>query len=284
MRVVSSVADIALAVAQAKIRGAKVGFVPTMGAIHEGHLSLVAKAREKCDVVIVSIFVNPLQFNSATDFELYPRTEEADAKLLGKAGVDILFLPTREEIYPKSEPVAKQSAGEIGRVFEGASRPGHFDGMLTVVSRLFDIVQPDVAVFGQKDAQQLFLITRMVQQQVRQGIREPIEIVGSETVRDSRGLALSSRNRRLSKKDAELALVLSSALRAAKEQTGGVAGAHFAASSTFAKAPRAKLDYLALVNPETFHPVDDDFRGEALMIVAAEVGGVRLIDNQLITC
>ena len=286
MRVVKTVADIALAVAQAKIRGSKVAFVPTMGAIHKGHLSLVELARESAGFVIASIFVNPLQFNSEDDFKKYPRTEAIDSKLLEKAGVDVLFLPGVEEIYPDGKMQPTESAGEVGKTFEGASRPGHFDGMLTVVSRLFDIVQPDIAVFGEKDAQQLFLIRQMVARQLKEGKREPIEIRAGKTIRDDRGLALSSRNKRLSPSDLKAALSLSKALSEAQHASSkgaGTAGAYFAASSLFGPSSPAKLDYLALVNPETFQPIEEGFTGEALMIVAAEVGGIRLIDNRLIT-
>ncbi len=149
MKVVRTVADVALLVSRTKISGKKVAFVPTMGAIHEGHLSLITVAKQHADLVVASIFVNPLQFTSTADFELYPRNEELDAKALNKAGVDILFLPTVDEIYPDANYAITQKAGPVGQVYEGDSRPGHFDGMLTVVSKLFDIVQPDFAVFDQ---------------------------------------------------------------------------------------------------------------------------------------
>lgn len=286
MRVLTTVADIALAVSQAKLRGKTVAFVPTMGAIHEGHLSLIEIAKAKADLVVASIFVNPLQFNSQSDFATYPRDEATDAKALDLAGVDVLFLPSVEEIYPNGQTEVTQSAGEIGRLYEGESRPGHFDGMLTVVSRLFDIVQPDIAVFGAKDAQQLFLIREMLKTQNPKGLRDPIQIIEAQTIRDSKGLALSSRNRRLSKKDLALALTIPHALeqaQVASDRGGGPSVAYFSASSVFASNPEAKLDYLALVNPETFLPIADGFTGTALMIVAATIGDVRLIDNRSIT-
>jgi pantoate--beta-alanine ligase len=286
MRVVRTVADVALAVSRAKIRGQKVALVPTMGAIHQGHLSLVAIAKERADLVVASIFVNPLQFNNEVDFELYPRTEDQDSKALAKASVDLLFIPTLEEMYPNRNFQITQSAGKIGSLYEGAARPGHFDGMLTVVSRLFDIVAPDIAVFGAKDAQQLFLIKQLVAKQNSLGTRDPIEIVEAPTIRDTKGLALSSRNKRLRKSQLDAALTLSKALAEgslAAERGGGPAMAYFAASSVFSANPEAKLDYLALVNPETFEPIEDGFTGQALMIVAATIGDVRLIDNRLIT-
>ena len=257
-----------------------------MGAIHEGHLSLIAIAKQNADLVVASIFVNPLQFSSTEDFELYPRNEDVDAKALNKAGVDVLFLPTVDEIYPDANYAITQKAGVAGESFEGASRPGHFDGMLTVVSRLFDIVQPDVVVFGAKDAQQLFLIRQMVKAQNPLGVRDPIEVIEAPTIRDSKGLALSSRNKRLSKSQLQSALTLPNALAEATlaaSRGGGASSAYFSASSVFTASGEAKLDYLALVNPETFQAIEEGFTGQALMIVAATVGDVRLIDNRLIT-
>jgi pantoate--beta-alanine ligase len=286
MKVVRTEADVALLISRTKISGKKVAFVPTMGAIHEGHLSLIQIAKQHSDFVVASIFVNPLQFGSSEDFELYPRTEEADAKALKKAGVDLLFSPTVDEIYPAGKFEITQRAGKVGESYEGASRPGHFDGMLTVVSRLFDIVQPDVAVFGAKDAQQLHLIRQMVTRQNQEGTRDPIQVVEAPTIRDAKGLALSSRNKRLSKHQLQLALTLSKALAeaaVAAKRGGGAAAAYFSASSVFSSTPEAKLDYLALVDKQTFEPIEESFSGEALMIVAANVGDVRLIDNRLIT-
>jgi pantoate--beta-alanine ligase len=286
MRLVRTVADVALLVSRTKISGKKVAFVPTMGAIHEGHLSLIAIAKQNADLVVASIFVNPLQFSSTEDFELYPRNEDVDAKALNKAGVDVLFLPTVDEIYPDANYAITQKAGPVGQAYEGDSRPGHFDGMLTVVSKLFDIVQPDFAVFGAKDAQQLFLIRQMVKAQNPLGNRDPIEILEGPTIRDAKGLALSSRNKRLSKSQLQLALTLPTALAEAAlaaKRGGGASSAYFSASSVFTLTPEAKLDYLALVNPATFQAIEEGFTGQALMIVAATVGDVRLIDNRLIT-
>jgi pantoate--beta-alanine ligase len=286
MRVVRTVADVALLVSRTKISGKKVAFVPTMGAIHEGHLSLIAIAKKYSDLVVASIFVNPLQFTSTADFELYPRNEDFDTKALNRAGVDVLFLPTVDEIYPDANYAITHKAGKAGEVYEGDSRPGHFDGMLTVVSKLFDIVQPDFAVFGAKDAQQLHLIRQMVKAQNPLGTRDPIEIIEAPTVRDAKGLALSSRNKRLSKSQLQLALTLPNALNEASlaaSRGGGASSAYFCASSVFTASGEAKLDYLALVNPATFQAIEEGFTGQALMIVAATVGDVRLIDNRLIT-
>jgi pantoate--beta-alanine ligase len=286
MKVVRTVADVALAVSRAKISGQKVALVPTMGAIHAGHLALVERAKTLAQYTVASIFINPLQFNSPSDYELYPRTEAADASSLRKAGVDLLFLPDPDEVYPNQDYTITQSAGALGEKYEGVARKGHFDGMLTVVSRLFDIVQPDLAVFGAKDAQQLFLIKQLVERQNPLGVRDPIEIVEVPTVRDSNGLALSSRNRRLSKQQLRQALALPESLaqaQLASDRGGGPSVAYFASSSVFDSNPEAKLEYLALVDPASFEPIEEGFTGQALMLVAATVGDVRLIDNRLIT-
>jgi pantoate--beta-alanine ligase len=284
MRIARTVADLKLELAEARNSGKKISFVPTMGAIHLGHLSLVEIAKLHSDFVVASIFVNPLQFDSAKDLESYPNHETEDIKALESSGTDVLFMPTVDEIYPNKKVELTQSAGRIGTLFEGKSRQGHFDGMLTVVSRLFDLVQPHVAVFGAKDAQQLFLVRQMLVEQVRSGIREPIEIIEAPTVREPSGLALSSRNERLSAHELTQALTLSKAIElVGSTDKPGAAVAHRLASSVFSETPEAKLEYLAFVNPETFEPVSDGFTGQALMIVAAEVGGVRLIDNGLVT-
>lgn len=284
MRIARTVADLKLELAEARNSGKKISFVPTMGAIHLGHLSLVEIAKLHSDFVVASIFVNPLQFDSAKDLESYPNHETEDIKALESSGTNLLFMPTVDEIYPNKKVELTQSAGQIGTLFEGKSRQGHFDGMLTVVSRLFDLVQPHVAVFGAKDAQQLFLVRQMLVEQIGSGIREPIEIIEAPTVREPSGLALSSRNERLSAHELTQALTLSKAIElVGSTDKPGAAVAHRLASSVFSETPEAKLEYLAFVNPETFEPVSDGFTGQALMIVAAEVGGVRLIDNGLVT-
>jgi len=266
--------------------GLKVAFVPTMGALHEGHLSLVRKAREYADLVVVSIFVNPLQFGAGEDFEKYPRTLEADASVLEAAGADVLFAPTVDVVYPAGIEAAHAAAklrpalqsGEVGKTFEGAARPGHFDGMLAVVSRLFELVNPDFAVFGAKDAQQLFLIKRMAATEF-----PDLHIIEAPIVREASGLAMSSRNRYLDDTKLEVAGHLSKALnvgKAAAETVGAKPSlAVNAARARLGGAPEAKLDYLALVDPSSFEPIDDSFTGRALMLIAAVVGNTRLIDN-----
>ncbi len=264
----------------------KVAFVPTMGALHAGHLSLVRKAQEYADLVVVSIFVNPLQFGAGEDFDKYPRTLEADAELLKEAGADLLFAPTVDVVYPAGIDMANQQAarnpalqsGEVGKTFEGAARPGHFDGMLAVVARLFELVQPDFAVFGAKDAQQVFLIKRMAATEF-----PDLHIIEAPIVREASGLAMSSRNRYLDEAALTVAVQLSKAINVGKAAAETLAArpsvAIKAALARIESVPEAKLDYLAVVDPSTFEPIDDAFVGRALMLIAAAVGSTRLIDN-----
>ncbi|MFB9474471.1 pantoate--beta-alanine ligase [Nonomuraea salmonea] len=258
-------------------RGGTVALVPTMGALHEGHRSLIRQARVRADQVVVSIFVNPLQFGPNEDFSRYPRTFDADLDVCRAEGVEVVFHPSADDMYPPDRQVAV-SSGEMGRVVEGAARPGHFDGVLTVVLKLFNLVQPDLAVFGQKDAQQLALIRRMVAD-----LDLPIEILGAPTVREPDGLALSSRNRYLSEDDRQVALALSRALRAGAAQLTPDEIRAEARKLLDAAGPALDLDYLALVDPATFGEVDDDFEGLAVLAVAARVGSTRLIDNVTLT-
>lgn len=272
---VSTIAELRSLVAAARASGGRVALVPTMGALHQGHLALVRRARERADLVVVSIFVNPLQFGPTEDLERYPRTLEADVAVLTSLGVDVVFTPTVEEVYPDGPVPTRVTAGAIGGMFEGRSRPGHFDGMLTVVTKLLNIAQPDIAVFGQKDAQQLFLVRRLVRD-----LNLPIEILAVPTEREPDGLALSSRNRFLGPAERVAARVLSVALAAASASAErGVDAVVAAAQSVIMGEALVKLDYLAIVDEQTFIPVGDDFRGEALVLIAARVGTTRLIDN-----
>ncbi|MEV8636132.1 pantoate--beta-alanine ligase [Streptosporangium sp. NPDC051023] len=250
--------------------------VPTMGALHKGHRSLMRLARERADHVAVSIFVNPLQFGPNEDFSRYPRTFDVDLEACADEGVSIVFAPSAEDMYAQDRQVSV-SAGKMGTVVEGAFRPGHFDGVLTVVLKLFNLVQPDVAVFGRKDAQQLAMIRRMVTD-----LNLPISIVGAPTAREADGLALSSRNRYLSPHERHTALALSRALfagaerRAPKEILG-------AARAVLEGESGISLDYLVLVDPATFTEAGEDYEGEAILAVAARVGSTRLIDNVTIS-
>ncbi|GAB2963011.1 pantoate--beta-alanine ligase [Nonomuraea fastidiosa] len=258
-------------------RSGTVALVPTMGALHEGHRSLIRLARVRADQVVVSIFVNPLQFGPNEDFSRYPRTFDADLDVCRAEGVDVVFHPSAEEMYAPDRQVSV-SAGEMGRIVEGAARPGHFDGVLTVVLKLFNLVQPDLAVFGQKDAQQLALIRRMVAD-----LDLPIEILGAPTVREPDGLAMSSRNRYLSDEDRQVALTLSRALRAGAARLTPAEIRAEARKVLDEAGPALDVDYLALVDPATFVEVGDDYEGLAVLAVAARVGTTRLIDNVTLT-
>ncbi|UBU13257.1 pantoate--beta-alanine ligase [Nonomuraea gerenzanensis] len=258
-------------------RAGTVALVPTMGALHEGHRSLIRQARVRADQVVVSIFVNPLQFGPNEDFSRYPRTFEADLDVCRAEGVEVVFHPAPEDMYAADRQVSV-SAGEMGRIVEGAFRPGHFDGVLTVVLKLFNLVQPDLAVFGQKDAQQLALIRRMVAD-----LDLPIEILGAPTVREPDGLALSSRNRYLSDGDRRVALALSRALRAGAARLTPDEIRRTARAVLDEAGPELDVDYLALVDPATFAEVSDSYEGLAVLAVAARVGSTRLIDNVTLT-
>ena len=263
-------------------RDATLGYVPTMGALHEGHATLLRRASEQNDVVVASIFVNPLQFGPGEDYEAYPRTLRADAILAGEAGVDIIFAPEAEEMYPGGEPLIHISSGDLGTKLEGATRPGHFDGVLTVVNKLFNIVRPAAghhsvnAYFGQKDAQQYILIQRMVHDFNHDVTLRPVAIV-----RDDNGLALSSRNSYLSEQERESALVLSRTLAMLRENSLN-RGFHEidlqSARERINSTEGVRLDYLELVDPMTFgEPTEESER--VLALVAAFVGSTRLIDN-----
>lgn len=253
-----------------------VAFVPTMGALHDGHLALVRRASELADTVIVSIFVNPLQFGAGEDLDRYPRDLDSDLEKLPDDVV--VFAPPVAELYPDGASETLVTAGEAGTMFEGATRPGHFDGMLTVVAKLLNIVGPDVVVFGQKDAQQVFLVQRMVRE-----LNVPVAVEIVETVREESGLALSSRNRYLDAGQHGAALALSGALAAAAASGATRASALGAAREVLAAEAGVDVDYVELVDPATFLPVADDYRGPATAIVAARVGTTRLIDNRAVT-
>ena len=257
-----------------KLKGS-IGFVPTMGALHEGHISLIKRAKEENDFVIVSIFVNPTQFLEGEDLDKYPRKDEADIAICKRAGVDILFMPTIESIYNKDELLI--SAPKIrGYILEGAKRPGHFDGVLQIVMKLFNITNPTNAYFGKKDAQQLALITQMVKDYFLDITIKPCEIV-----RDSRGLALSSRNVYLNEVEYKKALSLSSSLKlAANLISKGERDSSKVVSKMrdILKKDVTKLDYIAIVDRE-FNYIEKIDIGESIILVAAFIGETRLIDN-----
>jgi pantoate--beta-alanine ligase len=277
-RVLTSIAEVRAAVAATRSSGGTVALVPTMGALHDGHLEHAARASTLADLVIVSIFVNPLQFGAGEDLDRYPRTLDADLDALAPFGVDAVFAPSVDEMYPDGRPETVVSAGRVGGMFEGAARHGHFDGVLTVVAKLLNIVEPDLVTFGQKDAQQLFLVDRMMRDL---SVRARIERI--ETVREPDGLAMSSRNRFLSDGERRAARAIPNALEAAASASDrGLDAAIAAAQSALAGEKHVELGYLACVDPATFLPLPDDHRGPALVIIAARVGTTRLIDNELI--
>lgn len=258
--------------------GRRIGFVPTMGALHDGHASLIRRARAEVGdgLVVVSIFVNPLQFGAGEDLDRYPRTLPDDVVLSGDAGADLVFAPTVDEVYPGGDPQVTIDPGPSGQLLEGAVRPGHFRGVLTVVAKLFGLVAPDLAVFGEKDYQQLALIRRMTAD-----LCLGVDVVGAETRREDDGLAMSSRNRYLDADQRQTAVALSRALRAAQHAaTDGVAAAVAAGAEVLAAEPGVEVDYLVLTDPALGKIADPVTPGTpARVLVAARVGATRLIDN-----
>lgn len=270
-----SVSEIRALVDEWKARGARVGVVPTMGALHEGHLSLARRARAECDRVVVTIFVNPKQFNNAQDLEKYPRTEDADAALLAGVPVDAIFAPLPDEVYPPGFATTVSVAG-VAEPLEGAMRPGHFDGVATVVTKLFGMTRADRAYFGQKDWQQLQVVQRLVAD-----LNLPVEIVACETLREGDGLAMSSRNARLSAKARAVAPALLAAMQQAAQsiRAGHAPGqALDAARQQVLAAGFERVEYIELRDPQSLLPADDPTR-PLRMLAAAWLDGVRLIDN-----
>jgi pantoate--beta-alanine ligase len=279
MRTLRTVAEVRAALTGARREGRSIGLVPTMGALHEGHLSLIRAARAECDEVVVSLFVNPKQFNESSDLAAYPRDETRDAALAAESGADLLYAPGVEEMYPDGFATTV-SVGHVAAGLEGAHRPGHFDGVATVVTKLLNIVAPDVAYFGQKDAQQVAAIRRIVRD-----LDLPVRVEALPTVREDDGLALSSRNVRLAAGDRPRALALKHALdaAAAAAANGAVTPGDVRAAAVAAMREQGvEPEYLALVDPDTFTPVES-LDGHILVAVAARVGDVRLIDNVVIS-
>ncbi|MGA2320776.1 MAG: pantoate--beta-alanine ligase [Solirubrobacteraceae bacterium] len=279
MITVRTVAELRAALAPARRERLTIGLVPTMGALHEGHLSLIRGARTECDRVVVSLFVNPAQFHETADLEHYPRREEQDAALAAETGADVLFAPSVEEVYPRGFATAVEVYGLTDRL-EGAARgPEHFRGVTTVVSKLLCMAMPDVAYFGQKDAQQVLVIRRLVED-----LNLPVRIEARATVREPDGLAMSSRNVLLSARERKAALALPAALDAAREYA---AGGERSAELLLQAARTAMIgfgvepEYLTLVDPDTLEPVET-LAHEALLALAARIGEVRLIDNALL--
>lgn len=276
-QVVTTEADLTKRVRKWRAQGQTVAFVPTMGSLHAGHLALVHRARTLSDRVVLSIFVNPLQFGVGEGFERYPRDLDGDAQAVSGGLVDLVFAPGVADVYPTGqEGVTAVTAGPLGDVFEGASRPGHFDGVVTVVNRLCEMVAPDVVVLGHKDAQQLFLVTAMAARR-----NAPWAVEGVDTVRDTDGLALSSRNSFLSAEERVSATALSRALDRAAQQSSAQQ-ALVVATEVLESTPLVEVDYVALVDPTTFEEVAAPHPGGPVqMIIAARVGQTRLIDNKV---
>lgn len=276
---VGTIVECRAEVAKARKAGRRVGFVPTMGALHEGHLSLVDAARERSDWVALSIFVNPLQFGPGEDFERYPRDLERDTALAEKRGADLVFAPSLEEMSPQPLATRVTMIG-VTDDLEGRARPGHFEGVLTVVTKLFHIVQPEVAVFGQKDAQQAAAVRRLVAD-----LDFPIELVVAPTVRDDDGVALSSRNAYLSRDERARARALWRSLEAACALVRGgerdAGRVEAALREVLDGTAGVETDYVAVVDPDTFQPVER-IEGPALAALAVRVGATRLIDNELL--
>jgi pantoate--beta-alanine ligase len=264
-----------LRAARDSLDGKDVAVVMTMGALHEGHAQLLREARRSADHLILTIFLNPLQFGPKEDLSRYPRTFDDDLRIATAEGVDVVFAPSPDVVYPDGDPGVRVSAGPLGDVLEGKSRPGHFDGVLTVVGKLLHLTGATRAFFGQKDAQQLLLIRRMARD-----LDFPVEVVSVPTVREPDGLALSSRNTYLTESDREVALCLSRALAAGADQAAyGPSAIRRAAREVLVVEPLALVDYLVLVHPSTLQDVPEWYRGEALLAIAARVGTTRLIDN-----
>jgi pantoate--beta-alanine ligase len=277
MRTIRSNDEMRAATAAARAEGRSIGLVPTMGAFHGGHHALMRAARESCDEVVVSLFVNPAQFDDQSDLAAYPRNEARDAAEAAELGVDVLYAPTVEEVYPPGFTTTVTVNG-LGDVLEGAHRgPGHFAGVCTVVTKLFNVVGPDIAFFGQKDAQQVAVLRRMVRD-----LDLPVTLEVVPTVREPDGLAMSSRNRRLDTAEREQALSLSRALRAAEEAIAqGARDADAIATTARGAMNGVEPEYLALVDPDSFSPVQH-VDGRVLVAVAARIGATRLIDNTIV--
>jgi len=263
----------------ARAAGRRVGFVPTMGYLHEGHLSLMREAKRRADLCVVSIYVNPTQFGPKEDFSKYPRDFDRDRKLCESVGVDVIFAPTNEEMYPAGAATTWVEETAVSERWEGTSRPGHFRGVCTVVAKLFNCVLPDVACFGQKDAQQCAVLQRMVRD-----LNFPLEFIVCPTVREPDGLAMSSRNVYLSPAERQEALALKQALELARRELAAgrtIDEVSAAMTALISSKPSARIDYTAFVDSETLLPVRRHEPGRTLVAMAVFVGKTRLIDNEL---
>lgn len=279
MQIFHSKNSLSLTLNELRKEGKSIGFVPTMGALHEGHISLVKKAKSECDVVVVSIFVNPTQFNNKSDLEKYPRIPEKDVPMLKAAGGDLLFMPDEKEMYPEGavSSLKQLPLGSLGEVMEARHRPGHFDGVITVVRKLFEIVGACKAFFGQKDFQQLAVVRFLVMHE-----RLPVEIISCPIVREADGLAMSSRNMRMTPEQRRAALVLSKALFAVEREwkTKSIAELYQLVTAVMKEEPSVKLEYFEIADRDTLRTATE--KKNAVACIAAYVGEVRLIDNVIL--
>ncbi|MGL4255076.1 pantoate--beta-alanine ligase [Microbacterium sp.] len=255
--------------------GSRVALISTIGALHDGHIDLVHRAREVADIVVVSVFVNPLRFATHAEYAAYPRTPDDDERLLASLGVDLVFAPESAELLPTGTATTKVSAGDLGLRYEGRARPFYFDGLLTVEAKLLNLVRPDVAVYGERDPQRIFLVRRMIRD-----LYFDVEVATVETVRGDDGLPVSTRVGMLEDRDLSAVGLLPAALDAAASNADrGVDACIAAAQSALMGEPRIRLEYLSVVDPATFLPVDEGHRGPALALIAASVAGHRFIDS-----
>lgn len=276
MKIFESITGIKQYLKQQRENGASIGFVPTMGALHKGHISLIRKAREENDVVVCSTFVNPIQFNNKEDLAKYPRTVEEDVKMLMVNQCDVLFMPETSEMYPEPDNTIFD-LGHLDKILEGKFRPGHFNGVAVVVKKLFEIVEPARSYFGEKDYQQLAIIKLLVKK-----ISFPVDIISCPTVREPDGLAMSSRNLRLNDHERAVAPQIYRILQLVKEKAKGGRPSDMKslAESEFSKFSEFDLEYFEIVNPETLLAVDNPLKGERCRaLVAVYLGNIRLIDN-----
>lgn len=276
MKIFNTISDTKRYLNKLKKQAFTVGFVPTMGALHEGHLSLIRKADQENDIVACSIFVNPIQFNNKEDLERYPRTAESDIEKLKKSGCDVLFMPDNNEMYPEPEK-SVFDFGHLDKIMEGKFRPGHFNGVAIVVKKLFEIIEPHKAYFGEKDYQQLAVIRNLVK-----NINNPVEIISCPTIREDDGLALSSRNIRLSREERKIAPYIYKILKLVKDEANdNTPGALInMALAEFQKIPEFEVEYFEIVDPGTLLAVDKAATGQKCRaLTAVKLGKIRLIDN-----
>lgn len=279
MRVFHKISDVGLYLAEKRKNGASIGFVPTMGALHEGHISLIAISRNQTDITVCSIFVNPTQFNNSTDLDKYPRTPETDLAMLEAAGCDVVYMPDVSDVYPNKDE-RRFNFGYLDTILEGAHRPGHFNGVGQVVSIFLEGIQPDKAYFGRKDYQQVMVVKELVQQ-----LRLPVEIVACPILREPDGLAMSSRNTRLTREErlvaAHIPQMMQQALAIARES--GIATAKANIQQEVSAQPLMKLDYYEVCDATTLEPLDSLKPGQqAVSLIAVFVGSIRLIDNWML--